>query len=386
MKYFRLMCLLPVLLLVFAGCKIADPVIDDDTINYFDINLGDKTIEEMVVSPEGSKIAILGYSHNGMYDFVNIYDIKTQAKLWGKIIEKNSTYWKPINFSQDGEKLLFQLSFDSAVVVNSWNGTSLSGIGKIANARLFPDGETVAGISQYHYDPNFTTIPPVVSIYSVRTGDKIKDLTFTGTDGWGPENWEIVGTSGTNNIVLFNNITYNNVPTLQIVYWDIYRDIKTSNAYFGHARLILAENDHLKIFSPDFSVIALNEDNTGCFFYNTLTGGKINTTPFVRFRFDKEKGFIYQTFVPMAIANNKTYAIQEKNEDNTNKSQSPILYSQNDLKRITELPMPTGIVDSVKTQFFKFSGNNAILAKVISSNVYPHENNNPAIIRIWKLK
>ena len=88
----------------------------------------------------------------------------------------------------------------------------------------------------------------------------------------------------------------------------------------------------------------------------------------------------------MAIANNKTYAIQEKNEDNTNKSQSPILYSQNDLKRITELPMPTGIVDSVKTQFFKFSGNNAILAKVISSNVYPHENNNPAIIRIWKLK
>ena len=384
MKYFRMLCIVPVLLLMVAGCKVTDPVDDEDITNYYDIDIGNRTIHEMILSPDGSKVVIQGHSHSGLYGFLEVYDTKTQAKLWEKT--SGGLYTDvPVNFSEDGGKLLFQTDFESFVVANSQNGSIIRKFTNIHNARLFPDGSTIVGVYQRKISSNiYNTIPPEVTVYSVNSGDKIRDLSFRGTEGWGPENWELIGTSGSDNVILFNDVTQNNQPTIQITYWNVNTDTKSSNAYFAHVGMIPQYNDYAKIFSPDFSVIALTEDYTKCFFYNTLTGAKINSKPFVSYR--KEGNFIHQTGLALAISNDQTFAMIEKNEEYKNKTESPITYSQAESKVIKKLSMPSWIVDSVKKQFFKYSFNSKILAKVISNNEYPHENDNHAIIRIWKVK
>lgn len=384
MKYFRLMCIVPVLLLMIAGCKLTDPVLNDSN-DFFDINLGKKIIHEMILSQDGSKLVVYWHVQGRSYGAVELYDTKTRTKLWEKPTDSLIDYI-PVNFSEDGEKLLLLSNIESMVVVNSQNGSIIRKFTNIHNARLFPDGSTIVGVYQRKISSNsYNTIPPEVTVYSVNSGDKIRDLSFRGTEGWGPENWELVGTSGSDNVILFNNVTQNNQPTLQITYWNINTDTKTSNAYFARVGMIPQYNNNdVKIFSPDFSVITLLEDNTKCFFYNTQTGAKINSKPFVSYR--KEGNFINQTGITLAISNDQTFAMIEKNDEYKNITESPIIYSQAESKVIKNLSMPSGVVDSVKKQFFKYSFNSKILAKVISNNEYPHNNDNPAIIRIWKVK
>ncbi len=356
MKNLIFLCVLIAFVFLVGSCRDTNPTNSKDTedtskvteVEFHDINLGDMLfLIGTELSPDGSIIAISGIKKQNS-SFSGVFDTKTGIELF-----EYESYAFPVNFSDDGSKLLFMGVKDTAVVINTHSGEILQKFSGVSTPRMLPDGSAV--IFKYrNQDLKF-------GVYSVLDGKKIKDLTFTDiADSY----WDFVGTRGSKRIILVKayedkNLTLSNV---KIIEWDITTDTKVSEITIPN----ILYNELETGYTSDRSAVVLREPYTNSLnFFNTQTGVKINSVPIVLTSYRQSYGF----------SNDLTFATRKYDVDS--KKLLPLAtYNMSDLKSKQKLTMSS---DSIDYTEYAYSNNSQFLAGFKT-------NNRKLDVRIWKLK
>jgi len=339
--------------MVLAGCKVVvDPKIEDDggeANNFYQINL-DSGIYGVVLSADGSLMAVNGYVVGGISRVVDIYNTKTKVKLFHYI---NDSIIRAINFSDDGTKLLL-VSEDSnkdalGTVIDTKTGATIRVFNKCYQVSMLRDGSAIVA------DTNRVN-EAIICLYSISSGQLIKKLSF---------DYKVlavfVGVNSLNNLFIrylggLNNDTH-------LLNWDLTNDVTASD-------IVVPDVDwNVWKFglSPDMLLIgSANYDKSKFNFYSTQTGIQLNTNPFV-YPYEKNQS----TSHLLSIGNDSTFVVQGYEN---NSILPPTIYKIADGEIVKKLNMP-----SQRTVYktFTYSSNSQVLAGV-------EQNNNS--ISIWKIK
>lgn len=320
---------------------------------YYDINYGSGSGDNVLISPDGSLVVITGYRLEKT--FTDVYDVKTGVKL--SSFERDSTYGV-CNFTADGSKLLIHWGYDSLCVINPKTGDIIQKTRGL-DGRISLDGSTVAAIVGYE--------PTKLSTFSVATGAKIKDASFTD-----PKYLIIIGLRGTNQIVLAENTASN----VRFLTWDFLSDTKVTDVTVPNTNYINGFG-----ISPDGSIVGIPDliyYGTASF-YNTGTGAKVNTMPFEVPGNDGKR----QETSYIGVSNDNNFVIQGFSIDSTDlNSQTylpPTTYTITDGKLQKVLASPS---EKVQFQHFNYSADSRYLVGIPSR----YTSSPSTFVRVWKVK
>lgn len=334
--------------------------VEGNTAEFYEIYLGAGWVFSTVLSADGMLVAISGYEEVSFQNkpyFTSVYDTRTGIELCK--FTKDSIV-EPVNFSDDGTKLLIRWRQDSAIIVNPVDGAVIQSYGDANLARMLPDGSAIIVVkNQGTLDSSLK-----LRLYSAVDGSKIKDLSF---DEIGL--WSLEGTRGSSQVVLYNR---SKKYTYQVVmYWDIATDSKTSEVQFTSK--YGSSDQH----STRFSYISLPSKSNrigDIDFYNTQTGATLNSSAFDKAATPSRDGWAI-----LGLANDLTFAFQPFAE-NGQSYPPPTIYSVAEGKLVKVLAVPK--------QFdyyagFTYSANSHYVA---ASQGFFSGKPSLMVIRIWKVK
>ncbi len=327
------------------------PACDNGTsAEFYDINYGSGYSSDALLSPDGSIVAVYGF--RGKSSFTEIYEVKTGTKLSSFGKDSSSSL---ANFTADGSKLLLHWGYDSLCVVNPLTGEYLQKIRAI-NGRISPDGSTIVAVVGVE--------PMKMATFSVATGTKIQDLSFTD-----PRFLTIIGLRGSSQIILGDNVSSNT----RIITWDFISDTKASEITIPNISFYSNSSG----VSPDGSILAFQDImNLGVVnFYNTGTGSVLNASPF---SVPGNEGRRQETST-IGVSNDNNFVVQGFAKDSVGTYLPPTSYSIADVKLQKVLA-----TSSQRISFFRFnySSDSRYLVGVPSSN----SSAATTTVRVWKVK